>query len=104
MVADRRVSPWEGGETATAAVRNVMRTTTARSPAWTRGEKGGERVTLTRPWAEESEGRGREESTVRRLTPFEVAAGEAGEGWGSGVRRRVEEKMGQREGAGFSDL
>jgi hypothetical protein len=43
-----------GGETATAAVRNAMRTVTARTPAWTRGG-------LMWPWAEESEGE-REES------------------------------------------
>jgi hypothetical protein len=36
---------------------------------------------------------------VRWPAPFEAEAGEAGEGWGSGVRRHVEEKMGQREGA-----
>jgi hypothetical protein len=32
--------------------------------------------------------------TTRRPTPFEAEAGEAGEGWGSGVRRHVEGKNG----------
>jgi hypothetical protein len=54
-------------------------------------------VTLAWPWAEESEG-GREENMAWWLAPFEAEAREAGEGWGSGVRHRVEEKMGQREG------
>jgi hypothetical protein len=30
-----------GGETATAAVRNAMRTAAAQSPAWTKGVEGG---------------------------------------------------------------
>jgi hypothetical protein len=34
-----------------------------------------------------------------------VKAGEAGEGWLSGVRRHMEEKTGQREGGpGFGDV
>jgi hypothetical protein len=37
---------------------------------------------------------GREKSTMRRPTPFEAEAGEAGEGWGSRVRRHVEEQTG----------
>jgi hypothetical protein len=57
-------------------------------------------VTLMWPWAEESEG-GREESTAWRPAPFEA---EAGEGWGSGVRRHVEEKMGRERGSGFGDV
>jgi hypothetical protein len=39
-----------------------------------------------------------EESAVPRTDPFEAEVGEAGERWGSQVRRRVEERMGQREG------
>jgi hypothetical protein len=60
-------------------------------------------VTLTLPWAEESDG-GREESAGWRHAPFEAKAGEAGEGWGSRVRRRVEEKRGRERGAGFDDM
>jgi hypothetical protein len=56
-------------------------------------------VALTWPWAEESEG-GREESTAWRPAPFEAEAGEVGEGWGSGVRRHVEEKTGRERGVG----
>jgi hypothetical protein len=41
MVVDRRVSPWVGGGTLTAVVRNAMRTAVARSPVWMRGVKGG---------------------------------------------------------------
>jgi hypothetical protein len=39
MVADRRVSPGGGGETAMTVVRNAMKTAAARSPAWMRGRK-----------------------------------------------------------------
>jgi hypothetical protein len=49
------------------------------------------------PWAEESEGGKRRERGAGPV-PFEAEAGEAGERWGSQVRRRVEERMGQREG------
>jgi hypothetical protein len=51
-------------------------------------------VTLAWPWAEESEG-GEKRARAWWPAPFEA---EAGEGWGFGVRRRVEEKIGQREG------
>jgi hypothetical protein len=40
---------------------------------------------------------------VWRPAPFEAEAGEAGEEWGSRVRRRVEEKTGQRGGVGDVD-
>jgi hypothetical protein len=90
MVADRWVSPGGGGM-ATAAVRNAMRTAVARLPAWMRGG-------LMWSWVEESEG-GEKRARARRQVPFEAEVGDRG-GWGSGVRRRVEGKTGQREGDG----
>jgi hypothetical protein len=93
-VAGRRASPWGGGdgndggrkcaEDRGSSVTGVDE----RSASVAMG--GGER------------GRGRgEESAAQRLAPFDA---EVGEGWGSRVRCRVEEQMGQRGGAGFSDV
>jgi hypothetical protein len=55
-------------------------------------------VTFTWLWVEDSEG-GREESAARWPAPFEAEAWEAGEGWMSGVRRRVGKQVRER-GAG----
>jgi hypothetical protein len=84
MVEDRRVSLW-GGETATAVVRNAMRTAAARSPAWTRGGKKRE-ACITRVAVGRGEQGGQEKrAQVRWSGPFEVKAGMAGEGWGRGA-------------------
>jgi hypothetical protein len=88
MVADWRVSP---GGTATAAVK--MR----QGPRGLGRQRGRDACSLGRGQRRE---RGKtEESAVPRMDPFEAEVGEVGERWGSLVRRRVEERMGQRQGA-----
>jgi hypothetical protein len=54
--------------------------------------KGRGRVTLAWPWAEES--------AARRLAPFEMEAGEAGEGWGSNGAERGGGSGGHGRGKG----
>jgi hypothetical protein len=85
-----------GGGTATAAVRNAMRTEVARSPAWTRGGKK-RGACIARVVVGGGERGGKEKrAQARRPVPFEV---EAGEGWGSGrgTTRHVEGKIRKRE-------
>jgi hypothetical protein len=69
------------------------------SPAWMRGGKRRGACDARVVVGGGELGGGGEEKKARPA-PFEAEAGEAREGWRSEVRRRVEEKTGQREGAG----